>query len=96
MPIGTDEHARNNSSDIIESIFGKYKASKSPNKLNGVTPFVLFLPIYAKLKNKKQAKTFNFKAALEETRVGEIDTWAKENLPQNMVQLRSKCSKKAG
>lgn len=96
MPIGADEPARNNSSDIIESFFGKFKACKSSNKLNGVTPFILFLPIYARLKNKKQTKPSNFKAALEEIRIGEIDTWAKENLPQNMVQLRSKCSKKAG
>ena len=91
-----DEPARNNSSDIIESIFGKYKASKSSNKLNGVTPFILFLPIYAKLKNKKQAKAFDFKAALEEIRIGEIDAWANENLTQNMAQVRSRCLKNAG
>ena len=90
------ETARNNSSDIIESIFGKYKASKSSSKLDGVTPFILFLPIYTKLKNKEQAKSFNFKAALEETRIGEIDVWANENLPQNMAQVRSKWLKKAG
>ncbi|MDD2475942.1 MAG: hypothetical protein PHI32_08540 [Dysgonamonadaceae bacterium] len=91
-----DEPIRNNSSDIIESIFGKYKASKSSNKLNGVTPFILFLPIYAKLKNKKQAKAFDFKVALEEIRIGEIDAWANENLKQNMAQVRNECLKKGG
>ncbi len=81
--------AHNNSSDIIESIFGKYKGRKSTNKLNGVTPYILFVPIYARLINKEKAKTFDFKLALEEKRMVEIDVWAKENLTPNLVQLRT-------
>jgi hypothetical protein len=88
--------AHNNSSDIIESIFGKYKARKSTNKLNGVTPYVLFVPIYARLINKDKAKTFDFKVALEEKRIVEIEDWAKDNLSPNLVQLRTKQLKKAG
>ena len=96
ISIGTGLTAHNNSSDIIESIFGRYKARKSPNKLYGITPYVLFIPIYIRLINKTQAKTFNFKKALEEKRVGQIDTWAKKNLSPNLVQLRTKCLQKAG
>ena len=96
MVIGLNEIAHNNSSDIIESIFGRYKARKSTNKLNGVTPYVLFVPIYTRLINDKQAKKFDFKAALEEKRIGEIDIWSKKNLSPNLVQLRTKQLKKAG
>ncbi len=96
ISIGTGVDAHNNSSDIIESIFGRYKSRKSPNKLYGITPYVLFIPIYTRLINKKQAKTFNFKEALEDKRVGQIDTWAKKNLSPNLVQLRTKCLQKAG
>jgi hypothetical protein len=87
---------RNNSSDIIESVFGKYKAIKSPNKLNGVTTSVLYLPIYTKLANKDQAKGFNFKTALEDTRIAHINDWAKNNLTPNLEQLRRKCLQKTG
>lgn len=85
--------ANNNSSDIIESIFGKYKARKSPNKLNGVTPFILFLPLYTKL-GKNAKNKFDFKAALEDTRMKQINDWKKENLTPNLVQMRINCLKK--
>ena len=42
----------NISSDIIESDFGIFKSKKSPNKLYGITPFVLLIPLYPKLVNK--------------------------------------------
>ena len=56
--------AHNISSDIIESTFGVFKQKKSPNKLYGITPFVLFIPLHAKLKNDTATKTFNFKKHL--------------------------------
>jgi hypothetical protein len=96
MLIGTDVVVHNNSSDIIESIFGRYKARKSTNKLNGVTPYILFVPIYTRLINEKQALKFDFKVALEDKRIGDIETWAKKNLSPNLVQLRTKQFKKAG
>jgi hypothetical protein len=96
MLIGSNVVALNNSSDIIESIFGRYKARKSTNKLNGVTPYILFVPIYAQLINEKQAQRFDFKAALEDKRIGEVETWARKNLSPNLVQLRTKQMKKAG
>jgi riboflavin transporter FmnP len=94
--IGSNLVAHNNSSDIIESIFGRYKARKSTNKLNGVTPYVLFIPVYTRLTNKEQSERFDFKIALEEKRIGDIETWAKKNLTPNLVQLRTKQMRKAG
>jgi hypothetical protein len=91
----TDEIVQNNSSDIIESIFGKYKARKSLNKLNGVTPFILFLPICTKLSNAPQDRKFNFKDALESKRMKHIEDWKKENLTQNLAQLRKNYLKKS-
>lgn len=96
MLLETDTAPRNNSTDIIESIFGKFKDSKSPNKLNGITRHILFLPIYTKLRNRELAKEFDFKGALEDIRIGDIDAWAKKNLTQNLVQLRRKRLQKAG
>lgn len=88
MLVGSDISAHNNSSDVLESIFGMYKARKSPNKLNGITPFILFVPIYTMLRNNSQSKMFDFKSALEEMRMRNIEEWRKENLTQNLVQLR--------
>jgi len=96
MLIGADVAVHNNSSDILESLFGRYKARKSPNKLNGVTPYILFVPIYTKLSNDSQAKKFDFKATLEDKRMREIDVWAKDNLSQNLVSLRNNQLQKAG
>ena len=91
----TKDMAHNNSSDIIESLFGKYKTRKSCNKLNGVTPFVLFVPIYAKLNSNIQNKTFDFKEALEAKKMNDLESWRKENLTPNLVQLRKNCLKKS-
>lgn len=95
LEVVTTDIAHNNSSDIIESLFGKYKARKSPNKLNGVTPFILFLPIYARLSGKVQDKVFDFKGALESKRMKHVETWKKENLTRNLLQLRSERLKKS-
>ena len=90
----TTNIVHNNSSDIIESLFGKYKARKSFNKLNGVTPFILFIPIYAKLRNDPNSKMYDFKSALESKRMKQLEDWKKENLTQNLAQLRTICLKK--
>ena len=47
------------SSDIIESTFGK----KPPNKLYGITPFALMIPLYPKVVNESVIKTFISKSA---------------------------------
>lgn len=79
----------NNSSDIIESIFGKYKARKSLNKLNGVTSYILFLPICAKLSSASKERVYDFKHALESKKMKHLEEWRKNNLTQNLAQLRT-------
>jgi len=86
----------NNSSDIIESLFGKYKERKSPNKLYGVTSQVLFIPLYTRLINPKIAKDFNFKTVLEEMKMDRIKDWRDKNLTPNLVTKRTQFLQKAG
>lgn len=86
----------NISSDIIESNFGIYKEKKSPNKLYGITPFVLFIPLHAKLANESVTKTFNFKERLCNVKLKDIDTFAKEHMSKNWVTERTKTLKNAG
>jgi hypothetical protein len=86
----------NISSDIIESNFGIYKEKKSPNKLYGITPFVLFIPLHAKLANESVTKTFNFKERLCNVKLKDIDAFAKEHMSTNWVTERNKTLKNAG
>lgn len=79
----------NNSSDIIESLFGKYKERKSPNKLYGVTSQVLVIPLYTKLVNPEIANNYNFKKALEEVRMKNLKDWGCKNLTSNLVTKRT-------
>lgn len=81
LVISADNH--NISSDIIESNFGIYKVKKSPNKLYGITPFVLFMPLHSKLGNDSVAKTFDFKERLCNVKLKDIDTVAKKHMSTN-------------
>lgn len=85
----------NISSDIIESIFGMYKSKQSPNKLYGITPLVLLLPLYPKITVYSADKKQDFKERLANVKHADLDLWAKENLSENMVALRSKTLKNA-
>ena len=85
--------SRNISSDIIESTFGVFKQKKSPNKLYGITPFVLFIPLHAKLENKSATKTFNFKERLCNVKLKDIDTFAKSTCSQTGLQYVPNSSK---
>lgn len=81
------------SSDIIESTFGIYKSKKSPNKLYGITPFALMIPLYPKVVNESVTKTFNFKERLVNVKLKDIDAWATEHLSKNWVTERTKTLK---
>lgn len=83
----------NISSDIIESSFGIFKAKKSPNKLYGVTPLVLMMPLYPKVVNHSVTKNIDFKERLANVKLADIDAWAKEHLSENMVVKRIKTLK---
>lgn len=84
----------NISSDIIESTFGIYKSKKSPNKLYGITPFALMIPLYPKVANKVVTKTFNFKERIMNVKLKDIDAWATKNLSKNWVTERTKTLKR--
>lgn len=88
--------SRNISSDIIESTFGVFKQKKSPNKLYGITPFVLFIPLHAKLENKSATKTFNFKERLCNVKLKDIDTFTNNHMSTNWVTVRTKQLKNVG
>jgi hypothetical protein len=78
----------NASSDIVESFFGTYKSKKSPNSLYGVTSFVLFLPLQARIGKKVKITDFDFKNGLESVFMADIEQWKKENLFENQVSKR--------
>lgn len=92
--IKNDKEVHLISSDIIESDFGIYKAKKSPNKLYGITSFVLMLPLYPKVADYSVTYKQDFKVRLANVKLKEIDLWAKENLFPNRVALRTKTLKK--
>ena len=76
------------SSDIIESIFGEYKGRKSPNKLCGVTSYVLVLPLFGCLKTREDRLAFDFNAKMEAVRLADIKEWRDLNLLDNWAQKR--------
>lgn len=53
---------------------------KSPNKLYGITPFILFIPLHAKLAKESLTKTFNFKERLCDVKLKDIDAFAKAHV----------------
>jgi regulator of replication initiation timing len=81
------------SSDIIEAMFGRYKEHKADNKLYGVTPFVLALPVLTKTDTEKHRINIDFKKALESTTMTSIAAWNDNHLIQNQVIRRRKALK---
>ena len=90
----TENKSINLSSDIIESTFGIYKSKKSPNKLYGVTSFVLTIPLYPKVANEFVTKTINFKERIVNVKLKDISAWSTEHLPKNWVTERTKTLRK--
>jgi hypothetical protein len=78
MLLADTKQNHNISSDIIESDFGICKDKKSPNKLFGITPFILFILLHSKLVNESVTKTFNFKERLGNVKLRDIDAFAKK------------------
>ena len=70
-------------SNVIESVFGKYKSNLSSNPLNGVTGMVLSLA----LQTNKGLK-FNLNNALEQVSMAELNTWKCTHLSDNQVVKR--------
>jgi hypothetical protein len=78
----------NASSDIIESTFSKYKFRRSKNPLNGVTSYVLLLPLLTKMGEKDKPSQVNFKASLEKVVMKDLTDWTKDNLTENLAVKR--------
>lgn len=91
----SNEDSHHISSDILESKFGIFKGKQSPNKLNGITPLVLMIPLYPKIIDYSVALKQDFKVRLANVKLKDIDLWAKENLSPNMVSERARILKKA-
>ena len=82
------------SSDVLESLFGKYKQIASPNKLNGITPFVLSLCVYTNFDAHSKDMADQIKFALENVFMADLKEWKQDNLIDNQVVRRVKTLKK--
>lgn len=76
------------SSDILESLFGKFKQISSPNKLHGVTPFVLSLCVYTNFDEHTKDMANQIKFALENVFMADLKDWKHDNLIDNQVVKR--------
>ena len=77
-------------SDIIESTFGIYKSKNSPNKLYGVTSFVLTIPLYSKVANESVTKTTNFKERIVNVKLKDVSTGPPSTCPKTGLQNEPK------
>ena len=84
----------NISSDPIETAFGVLKDKKSPNKLYGVSPIILTMPLRMALATPEKRKEFKFKELMEKSRHKNIKKWTDENLLPNLVSIRREILKK--
>lgn len=84
----------NASSDILESIFGKYKQRNATNALHGVTPLVLTLCAYTHFDRDIHLMQPEIKAAMEAVFMSDIKQWKTLNLTENQVVRRNKILKK--
>lgn len=82
------------SSDVIESLFGKYKQRAASNKLNGVTSLVLSLGLYGQYQQHNDQIKEKTKNALQNVSMADLLTWKQTYLIQNQVVRRRKTFKK--
>jgi hypothetical protein len=80
----------NASSDVIESLFGNYKSRKSPNPLNGVTGYVMILPLLTRIDTETGKSSICFKSALETVFLKDLKQWKEDNLTENLTVKRRK------
>jgi hypothetical protein len=70
-------------SDVIETIFGKYKCELSKNKMSGITDLVLIIPA---LTTTLDANYITH--AIDNCTVKDIENWKKENLCESLLSKR--------
>jgi len=78
-------------SDIIESIFGKFKNNQKRNPEKGITIGCLDLVNYGQKIDK-----LTLRKAMEETKIIDLKKWRDENNLQSFNNKRSKLVKKWG
>lgn len=83
-----EDESHNASTDTIESTFGVAKARKSDDKLAGVTPIILMMPLRLHFADKTRQVNFKFKERLEIGRHCHIKEWTDANLSPNLVIKR--------
>jgi len=79
------------SSDIIESMFGKFKNSLSDNSMAGLTEGSLNMANYGKKISPQSAKE-----AMEKVKMQDIEEWRKENLPVSLLQQKARLFRNTG
>lgn len=82
------------SSDVIESCFGVFKYTKSPDKLCGVTSHVLTLPLALKFTSRQYRMSFDFKSACERVHYADIKEWKELKLYGNPAMERRRLLRK--
>jgi len=78
------------SDDIIESLFGTFKFKKSRNPLNGITPYVLAIPVMAAVGIEPKSSNLNFKGNLENVYMKDLVLWKEDKLTENLTVKRRK------
>ena len=71
------------SSDIIESVFGKYKNCFAHHPIAGMTNDILAIATFT-----SDLKQEDIKQALENTTVNDIKLWTKENVGDSLFKKR--------
>lgn len=70
-------------SDIIESVFGKYKNEMGKNPQNGITGSCLNIPSYG-----KQLSSQEILVALNKTKVIDLKEWKNENIKEQLLKKK--------
>lgn len=76
------------SSDVIESLFGKYKTTAASNKLNGVTPHVLSLCVLTHFDGQKELIYETVREALQQVSMSDLHDWKHNYLIDNQIVRR--------
>lgn len=82
------------SSDILESLFGKYKSKAATNPMNGVTSRALHMALMTDGNCSPGEIKQHVKDALEGITMRKLAHWKKEYLPENQLIKRRKTMKK--
>lgn len=69
-------------------MFGGFKERESPDRMYGVTGFILVMPPEISLGSLLKSRKVDFKAAQEHNRIADVKAWEKENLPENLAAKR--------